>query len=309
MAPVLTYKNLQDRVLAWLDEAGDTTTTLTLVKYALTKAHSKRVAQERWPFMLYPPQTFTTVANQQLYPLHSEYVRPLYFRNLTVLDYMTQFDEATLVDSGADWNNDSADALKFVLHGRSEVANQPSSASVVTVSSTVPGDNGSASVTIIGDTATGVRSETITSGSVGSVAFTTIIKVTKGTTPWTGTMTLTTNAATVTLLMLLSTEFGRSYQQIKLLALPPAGQLVEYQFYRQPSTLSADNDRPDIPTPFEELLVYDALLSFAAYNQYDQGVVAIWRNEQAELLLALQQAYSDARALAAATDYTTFIPR
>lgn len=308
MAPILVYKNLQDKVLTWLDEAGDTATTLTLVKNALTKANSHRVSQERWPFMLYTPQTLYFVPNQLLYPLHSEYLRPMYFRNLTVLDYMTQYDEATLIASGADWNNDSADCLKFVLHGRSEVANQPSSASVIAAASTVSGDSGTGSVTITGDTTSGVRSETIPANSSGAVQFTTIIKVTKNGT-WAGTLTLTSNAGAVTLLMLLNAEYGRSYQQIKLLANPSGAQTAEYQFYRQPSTLVADNDRPDIPTPFEELLVYDALLSFAAYNEYDPSVVNLWGREQGEILLALQQTYSDARALSAATNYTGYIPR
>lgn len=307
MAPIQTFKQLQDKTLAWLDEAGDTGTTQTLVKFALQKSHTKRLAQERWPFMLYPPQTLNCVPNQLLYPLHSEYLRPMYFRNLTVLDYMTQYDEATLVSSGADWNNDSGDALRFVLHTRSEVANQPLVASVVTVTSSVPAtDNGAASVLITGDTATGVRSETITANSSGVIPFTFILKVTKSNV-WAGTMTLAGGATT--LLTLFASEYGRSYQQIKLLANPSGPQLVEYQFYRQPSTLVEDNDRPDIPTPFEDLLVYDTLLSFAAYNQYDVATVALWKAERDELLLALQQTYSDAKALESATTYTAYVPR
>lgn len=308
MAPIQTYKQLQDKVLGWLDEAGDTSTTLALTKFALQKAHSKRIAQERWPFMLYPPQTLTFIPGRQLYPLHSEFLRPMYFRNLTVLDYMTQYDEATLVSSGADWNNDVGDALRFTLHGRSEVANQPLAPTIVNVLSTASGDNGSASVIITGDTATGVRSDTLTSNSSSTVSFINILKVTK-TNTWSGTMTLTSLVDGAILLTLLASEQGRSYQQIKLLANPSGTQSCEYQFYRQPSTLSADNDRPDIPTPFEDLLVYDALLSFAAYNQYDVATVALWKAERDELLLALQQTYSDAKALESATNYTVYVPR
>lgn len=305
MAPIQTFKNLQDKILAWLDEVGDTDGTLTLVKYALQKAHSKRVSQERWPFMLYPPQTINFIPGQFLYPLHGEFLRPLYFKNLSTRDYIHQHDEATLVDSNADWNNDIDDVKRFTLHGRAEVQNQPLVAAVVAVSSTLTGDNGMSSVTLIGDTATGMKTETIVSGSSGVQLFTYILKVTKNGV-WGGTLTLT--SGTTTLLTLLPTEFGRSYQQIKLLANPSAAQTGEYQFYRQPSTLSADNDRPDIPTPFEDLLVYDTLLSFAAYNQYDASVVGMWAREQAELLLDLQHTY-DAQALASQPSYTTYIPR
>lgn len=309
MAPVLTYKNLQDKVLNWLDETGDTSTTLVLVKNALTNAHKKRIAQERWPFMVWgSPELINIVAGQQVYTLHPEYLRPVYFWNRTQLDYVTQYNEATLLQARVDPNNDAGPALKFRLRGRSEVKAQPSSASVIAASSSNIADNGAKTVIIRGDTTDGVRSETITCNSSGAVLFTRILKVTK-VGVWAGTMTLTSNATAVTNLKLFPEEAGRSYQEIFFLLIPDQVEVVEYDFYRQPSPLTNDEDRPDIPTPFEELLVYDALLDFATYNSYDASTVGLWRAKQADLLLALQQAYSDAAALEAATNYTSFIPR
>jgi len=69
-----------------------------------------------------------------------------------------------------------------------------------------------------------------------------------------------------------------------------------------------DNDLPDVPTPFEDLLVFDTLLSFASYNQYDAGTVKLWQIQRDEILLALQQT-ADATALHALTDYTSYVER
>lgn len=310
MADVLTYKNLQDKVLQWLDEVGNTDTTLTLVKAALTDAHKTRVSQERWPFMLWhKAEQLAIVAGQQTYALHPEYLRPLYFWNRTMLDYATQYGESTIFQAGLDPNNDIGPALQFVLWSRTEVATQPSAASVIAVTSSQPGtDNGAVSVIIRGDTADGVTTESIVSGASGSVLFTNILKVTKVGT-WVGTMTLTSNAAAVTNLKLFASEAGRSYQQIYFLARPDVSAVMDYRFYRQPSPMVNDNDRPDIPTPYEEILVFDALLSFAAYNQYDAMVVNLWTQKRNTLELGLQKNYSDAEALNSATNYTSYVPR
>lgn len=308
MAVIRTFKNLQDEVLAILDEVGDTATTLTLVKNAIAAAHEKRVTEERWPFMLWEqPVLINVVAGTQVYSLHSEFFRPFYFWNRTENDFVEQIDEASLIASGIDWINDSGAAMTLALWGRSEVAAQPAAASALTVSSSVAGDNGTASITVRGDTADGVTSETIFAGSTGATLFTKVLKVTKNGT-WTGTMTLAAGATT--LLTLFASESGRSYQQVFFLVKPDTDVVVEYKFYRQPSPLVNDGDRPDLPPPFEELLVYDALLALAAYNQYDPATVAVWEKKRDDLLLDLRQSTTEqAEAVGRATNYTTYIPR
>lgn len=310
MAAIQTFKNIQDRILALLDEAGNTSTTLTLVKNAVNAAHTKRLTSERWPFMRWDSmQTLAVVAGQQTYALHSEFFRPIYFWNRTILDYLTEYDDVTLESAGVDWNTDHASALKFQMYGRTEVQNQPSAASVIAVSSSNATDNGARTVTIKGDTADGVRSETITCNSSGAVSFTKIIKVTKSD-AWVGTMTLTSNAGAVTNLKLFADEYGRSYQQVFLLNIPDAAETIEYRFYRQPSTLVANNDRPDLPPPFEELLVYDALIELSAYNQYDTTTLRVWSDKRDEWLTGLRQSMTEqAESLQRATNYTSYVPR
>jgi len=310
MADVQTFKNLQDKTLRWLDEAGDTDTTLALVKQFLQTAHKRRLTQERWPFMLWDSEeTLTIRPGVQTYALHPEFLKPFYFWNATQQDIVAQYDEESIRNTFSDWHNDHGVALQMTLWGRTEVQNQPSSASVIAVtSSSSSADDGKVSVKVRGVTTDGVTTETIACGSSGTLQFTKILKVTKiGT--WQGTMTLTANAGTVTVLKLFAAEYGRSYQQTFWLNIPDATETINYRFYRQPSPLVDDNDLLDIPTPFEDLIVYDALLDFATYNQYDAGTVQLWMRKQQELELALQQTYGDAKSIDAATPYSNYVPR
>lgn len=304
---IRTFKNLQDDVLNWLDEAGDTDTTLTLAKQAINTAHKKRVTQEKWPFMLWnKPQTFTTVSGQQSYALHQEFSRPSYFWNRNLVEPLTQYDNDQLLVSGLDWNNDTDSARRFLMRSPTMVQNQPTSASVLAVSSS-SGSDTAATVTVTGETTSGIESETITAGTSSSKQFSYITKIRKDGV-WVGTMTITSNAAAVTVLSLLPAEFGRSYPQLFLTAQPPAGEVVEYMFYRAASRLVDDNDIPDIPGEFAELTVWDTLLDFAAYNQYDAGVVSLWARRQQETLQLLQQT-TDAKASGFQPDYINYIPR
>lgn len=308
MAVIRSFKDLQDELLALLDEAGDTSTTLTLVKNALNAAHVKRLTEEAWSFMLYDAQTFPTVVGKKKYSLHSEFFRPLYFRNRTTTDFMSQYMEANLVARGGDWNSDTGPASDFALFGRSGVYAQPTSASVLAVSSSNALDNAH-SVTVRGDTAQGVRSETITCGSSGVVAFTNVLRVTK-TGVWVGTLTITSNAAAVTVLNLFADESARSYQQIELLVAPDVAETIEYRFYRQPLSLDADDDVTDIPPPFEMVAVYDAFLTLAAYNQYDPQTIVLIQQKRDDLVMTMRQSLGEqANALEAATNYTSYVER
>ena len=47
----LTFKNLQDKVLGWLDEADDSTRVLANVKEAIAAANAERAGHHPWPFL------------------------------------------------------------------------------------------------------------------------------------------------------------------------------------------------------------------------------------------------------------------
>lgn len=308
MANIRTFKNIQDETLAWLDEASDTDVSLTLVKQSIRAAHEKRLTDERWSFMLSRPKLLPTSAGVQTYSLDGEMLRLLYVKNLTTTKFLTEFADQNVLQAGYDWSVDTDSAAAFTLWGRGEVQNQPTSASVIAVSSSNTGDNATNSVTLRGDTATGVQTETILCNASGLISFTEILKVTKSA-GWVGTMTLTSNAGAVTNLTLGLTEYGKSYQTLYLLANPSAAESLEYRFYRQPSPLVADNDRCDYPAPFEELLVWEALLDLATYNSYDAGMIAYWSKKRDALLLSMQQTTNEAQTINQAAVYTDYVPR
>lgn len=307
MANIRTFKNIQDETLAWLNEAGDTDVTLTLVKQAIRAAHEKRLADERWAFKLSKPKTFSTVVGQQTYTLDPDFLRLMYVKNLTTKELLVEFSEGSALQTGYDWTTDTDSARKFALWGHAEVQNQPAAASVIAVTSSNTGDL-TTTVTIKGDTATGIQTETIVVGASGQIQFTEILKVTKSD-GWVGTMTLKSNANTVTNLTLGPTEYGKSYQNFYLFAIPSAIESLEYRFYRQPSPLVDNNDRPDYPSPFEELLVWEALCDMATYNTYAQPMVNYWQGKRDALLTAMQQTTNEAQSLNRTPSYTTYIDR
>jgi len=290
MAAIQVYKDLQDQVLGWLDEAGDTSTTLTNVKNALNQAQQMRLAQEPWPFLRWSDQaeTFTLSTSTRLYTLHPEFWRFEYARNQTSKQFLVEVPMRQLAEVGEDWNAGVAKTPYFRFVGVQPVSSQPSAASVVTIVSSDAGDTGaSKAITIRGISSGALVSNTITPNGLtpvaGTVSFTRILAVTKGA-AWTGTATLTSNSAAVTLLTLGPSEFGRSYRQIELLRTPDAADVVEYRFFRQPLAMSADNDIPDIPPPHAQILVWDALLLFAGYNtDLSAGAIKIWGGLQASM--------------------------
>lgn len=306
----LTLGDLRTEVLSWLDEstASSSSATYTNVTNALKQAHTIRLTEDQWKFMLWPSvQTIPTVASTTLYSLHQEFLRPYWVRNTTQQQWMVEVPTRNMEPLGLDFVNDT-DTLQFALWGRSQVKAQPTSASVITISSSSASDTTSAkAVTIYGDTASGVTTETITPNGLtpvaGTTSFTQILGVTKGA-EWAGTLTLTSNSAAVTNLTLFPTEYGRSYQQLQLLSQPVAGETISYRFYRKPRELSAANDLTDIPPPFERILVYDALLLMAAYdNRLDGGRRALWGAYQSELDFQLRQSQLEGQSMGAQGNY------
>jgi hypothetical protein len=301
-----TFAQLRTEVLQWLDESAATSSSSSYlnVGYALKQAHTIRLTEDSWKFMLWPRwESFTTVAGQSSYSLHQEFHRPLIFKNtsrdVTLIETPSRNIENAGIDLIADTNTD-----RFQLWGRSPVLAQPTSASVIRIVSSSASDNTAAkAITITGDTASGVTSESITPNGTtpvsGTTSFTQILGVTKGA-EWAGTLTMTSNSAAVTNLTLFPTEYGRSYPQLQYLGTPAAGETVQYRFYRKPRELANDNDLTDIPPPFERVLVFDALLLMGAYdNRLDGGRMALWTGMRNDLDFQLRQSQLEGQSLGA----------
>ena len=295
MANIYHFKKLQDEVLRHLDEDGDTNYTLTSVKNALNKAHLKRLTDRDWSFMLWPtPLTFTTTQGIQTYSLHSEFYKPFYFFNQTTKAYMVEMPSRQVGPSGVRWNTDTDRASKFVRWGHSPVETQPTTSGVLNVVSSSAGDDGSAyTVTITGTDSTGKYkvSETLTLDGTtvvtGSVSFSNPILSVTLSIPLAGSMTL--KMGSTTLLVLQAGEIGRSYPLIYLLTNPNVGSdIIEYRFYRQPKVLTYNYDLPDIPPPFQQILVFDALIELASYDGTDGEMqIMAWMKSAAELADAM----------------------
>ena len=308
---VLTLKDLRDQCLYWLDEAGDTGTTKTVLNNALNQAHRLRCASYPWPFMLWDAaETLTITAGTQLYTLHQQFDRPYYFFDTVAENYLVEVPTRALEDiHPAD--TVQSQAGRFMFWGRTPVAAQPSSASKLALSSSSASDTGATyAVTIKGMTSTGFTSESITPSGVTPVAssgtYTKILNVTKAA-AWNGTLTLTSNSAAVTNLNLDATEYGRSYQQIWLLD-NPMGTTVSYRFFRQPSALTADYDVPDIPPPYTEILVWDALILMAGYNTDLRGEsLAVWTNFRDRIETAMQQSLAEGTTVGAMPKYIRYM--
>lgn len=283
MAKIYTFKNIQDEVLRNIDEDTNTSTaTLTLVKNAINQAHLRRLTSYDWNFMLWPvPITFNTVVNQQTYTLHSEFYKPYYFYNQTVKAYLIEENSRELGPSGVRWNSDTGHASRFAFWGRSPVMSQLGTPSQLVLASDNVSDTGTPfSVTVRGTDSSGLGliTETLTPNGTtpvtGVKTFSNpILNITLGMV-WNGNLTLKLGSTVI--LQLTPGELGRSYPLFYVLSIPNAVDTIEYRFYRQPSILLNDNDIPDIPPPFTQILVYDTLIDIAPYSDTDPKDVTSW---------------------------------
>ncbi len=303
----MTIGALHSELLGWLDESNALTTSSTYLNAsaALKQAHTLRVTEDQWKFMLWPGEaSFTTTLNRQVYSLHQEFMRPYYMRNYSRKQWMVETPSRNLTDDSIDMDLDQGNS-RYTIWGRSAVANQPTSASVVTIVSSSDSDvSSSQAIVITGDTENdGVASETIvpigTIPTAGSIEFTNILDITKSTT-WTGTMTVTANDGDVHVLTLFANEYGRSYPQIQLLYQPCEGEVIKYKFYRKPKDFINPGDITNIPAPFERILIFDALLMMGSYDKrLDGGRMALWQKWRDDLDFQMRQTYIEGQSLGA----------
>lgn len=298
---VLSFKDLQDRVMQVLDEtATNSPTTLTLVKNFLNQSHQQRCTEFPWNFMIWPKAvTFATASGRQVYALHEEYHRPLYFLNQTTRQYLEEIPNRMIPENGGDWNATATQSVnRFMPWGMQPISRQPATTSTITAVSSSTSDTGSKTVTITGELSSGLMtSETLsmngTTNVVGSTSFQEVTGVTKSTT-FVGTLTLTLTTDAVSVLSLLPAVMGKHYKTIFIPDTIGTSETIEYRFYRHPRILVNDYDLPNLPSPHENILVYDTLVSMAGYLT-DTGPqsLRIWQDKQAAAQLNLYQSYAN----------------
>lgn len=309
-----TYKELQDAVLQWMADSGDTGLLRTLVKDALNRAHQNLLNDDRYDFLLWPrTETLSVTAAQKVYALHPELSQLLFVYNPTTDDYLEEIAPKGLMESEADWNDGTADQPdRFMLTGLSKVLTQPSAASVVTATTTGGTESSTNSLRITGVSNGVVVTDTLTSGSswsslTGTQAFDIITDITKVGASWSRTVTLTANSQT--LLTLGASSYGQHYRMFELLESPTADLSLLYRFYRRPRQLVYDNDIPDVPMGFDDILVYTALIAMQGYTRATSTELDFWAAQLRKLTDTLQMTYRAARTMGGRPTYTRYIPR
>lgn len=279
-----TFGQLRDEVLRWMDEYGDTDTSKSIVENAINQAHTMRVSQYRYPFMVSDVYTFTLVSGQRDYILHERVHQLDYLYNRNQKSFLKEIPSRQIVDAGYGFSESTSSPSYYELAGFSPVAAQPAAATTLTCTSSVA-ESAGVTLYVEGETSTGaVITDTLTpGGGASSGTYARVTRVRKNGT-WQGTMTLTGGS---TLLVLTASEYGKSYPIIRLLNAPTSTDTIEYRFRRKPLVMSSDNDIPDLPFPYSNLLVFDALLQVAGYNEVPDTSVQHWRKMQSEWETAL----------------------
>ncbi len=292
---MLTFKDIQDEVLLLWDQPGETGNFLTIVKNAINDAHAERCQQQRWSFMLWEGvQTFATVDGTLTYQLH-----PLFGRFHRVYN-TTQSKTMVEVPPREYWAAPQ-DKYHFHIVEPSPVSSQPASTGALTIESSSASDTETAKAVTIkfldgsNDEQTESLTPTGTTPVSTSASALKVLSVSKGST-WVGTLTVKDSDGN-TILTLSATQYGKWYPQIRLLKDPDAADTIEYRFYKKPTVLSNDNDIPDIPYPFSRVLIYDAALLIASYDETREPPA--WKEQQLKWNRKLEDNYLEGQAIGA----------
>jgi len=309
-----TYKTLQDTVLQWMADDGDTGLLRTLVKDALNRAHQNLLNDDRYDFLLWPrTETLSVVASTKIYALHPKLSQLLFVYNPDTDEYLEEIAPQGLMESEADWQDgETAEPDRFMLTGLTKILTQPSTASVISVDTTGGTESSGNSVRVEGTYNGAIVTETLSSGSswsslTGTQTFDVITDITKIGTTWTRTITVTANSQT--LLSLGSSSYGQHYRTLELLESPTAATSLLYRFYRLPRQLVYDNDVPDVPPNFDDILVYTALLAVQGYTRATGTEVKFWESQIRKLTDVLQMTYRATRVMGGRPTYIRYIPR
>lgn len=309
-----TYKDLQTSVLQWMADSGDTGLLKTLVKDALNRAHQNLLNDDRYDFMLWNRnETLSVTSGQKVYTLHPRFSQPLFFYNPTTNEYLEEISPKGLLEAGADWDDgESTEPDRFMLTNLSKLLAQPATPGVVVIATTGGTESASNSVIVRG-TYNGVEvTETLSSASVwstltGTQSFDVIEDITKVGATWTRLITATSGATT--LLILGASTFGQQFRTLELIDEPTVASTLTYRFYRQPRQLVLDNDIPDLPQGFDDILVYQACIAMHGYTRATEAELTVWSAQVKRLTDVLQMTYRSTRSMGGRPTYTRYIPR
>lgn len=270
---MLTYLDLQNRVLRLVDEVENLTTTRDLVKDAINVVHRSVCFAKNWSWIMWPrEESFTTVAGQRAYALNPSLGKLRTLWDVSANDFATILPRTQWEASGVDRGSLNRSPSSFIYGSIWPVNPQPTLVGTISAvsDSTLDTVTRGSSIIITGiDDAFIERHETLvltgTTPKYSVQPFTHIMSVSKA-----GTI-----SGTVMLKDILHTEIynvdadedGRLFPTLEATENPIAGRVFTYTFLRTPRTLVNDGDIPEVfPNDLSEILVYGALLELTGYN-------------------------------------------
>jgi hypothetical protein len=280
-----TFKQLQDEALRYFDveDEEDGSADREMVKAALNQANQKRATEDKWKFMLSRAFTLSVIAGQQEYILPHENLDKLqYLYSTTHKRFIISVPMRQVPYADIGFNDEVTDSNNkyFELVGYSGVKKQPTVVGPLDVSSSE--DETDCTVYIEGEDEDGATiNETLTITTTTETTtqdFARITYVTK-VGDFAGTL-LIEDSAGEEMLTLTTSQQGKQFPVIRFLTVPVTAETCTYRYWRTPRVMERDNDLPDIPFPQCNILVYDALLALATYNELDSESVNIWRDQQ-----------------------------
>lgn len=268
---MITFLTLQNRVLRWIDEVGDTSTTRDNVKDALNACHRTVCFAQNWPWMMWPrEESFTTVDSVKAYALNPSVGKIRTLWDVDACDFAIILPRRQWESLSVNRGTQTRSPSSWVFGPVWPVSAQPSTVATISLVSDSTLQATTAGVYIIGiDDNNNEVSETIYSHTtipVSSVQpFGHIMSISKVGT-WTSNLMLKDHAGN-TMANLDSGQDGFAYPTVEATENPIAGKEMTYTFLRKPRTLTYDGDIPEIhPNDLSEILVYGALLELTTYN-------------------------------------------
>mgnify|MGYP007031181389 CR=1 FL=1 len=206
--------------------------------------------------------TFSSVASQRTYNAPFEFNKIYSVIDTTNDIELTNLTEGELEEQDPD-RSDTGTSYYYAQSGLSWVTNQPSSSSVLTMVSSAAGDT-TQTVRVNGlDSSSVQATESFALNGVASVvgttSFSNILQVIKSATT-TGNITVTSNAAAVTNVVIPAFLLARQHQPINLYPIPSGVNSYRIRGIRRPWPLVNAQDIPDFPEAYHELVLIGACI-------------------------------------------------
>lgn len=308
-----TYKQLQDNVLEWIADAGDTSTMRAITKQAMNQSQMQLLTREQYDFMLHPTiKTLSVVSGTRHYALPGNWQQGLWFKNPTTDEWLEEIPSKAIHAAEDGVTDDDGNIQRFMINSVNNVLAQPTTSGTVVVTPSGGNESASNGIVVQGLDANGAwQEETLSSGSgwaslTSTGSFSHISNIIKTGTTWTRTITITRG---VTVLTLAASEFVKQYQQFELLRTPTQNHTLEYRYYVKPIPLVYDHQLSQVPESFIDILEYETLIRLVGYTRATADEVGIWNMASQELKQQMSQTYQQARTLGARANRIKYIER